>query len=229
MPFTKDGIKPDIIFNPLSIVTRMTMSIFFETMLSKICAYTGTIIDGTIFKKMNLDEISETLKELGFEENGTERLYNGMTGKYIDSKIFIGNMFYQRLQKFTIDTVYSHKTCPTDFMTGQPLDGKSASGGLKVGEMESHVLGTHAINFLREKLIDHSDKFDIYICKNCNKRAIVNETYHIYKCSYCGDNSNITRVRTTWSVKQLYDELESCNIGIKFFTNTNKYEIYLNE
>ena len=224
MPFTKDGIKPDIIFNPHSLPSRMTMGVLFEGMAAKVSALEGTIKDGTIFKKINIDDIADDLQKLGYNRNGTERLYNGMTGKYIDVEIFIGPIYYQRLQKFTVDTVYSHKTCPTDAITHQPLDGKSARGGLRLGEMEKDVMAISSIKFLQEKFIDHSDKYYIYVCKNCNKKAVVNEKYNIYKCSYCHDNSDIVKIKTTWSCKQLFDEIESCNIGVKMYPKENTYQ-----
>lgn len=224
MPFTQDGIKPDIIFNPHSLPSRMTMGVLFEGMGAKISALEGTIKDGTIFKKINIDDIADDLERLGYNRNGTERLYNGMTGKYIDVEIFIGPIYYQRLQKFTVDTVYSHKTCPTDAITHQPLDGKASRGGLRLGEMEKDCLAISSIKFLQEKFIDHSDKYYIYVCKNCNKKAVVNEKYNIYKCSYCGDNSDIVKIKTTWSCKQFFDEIESCNIGVKMFPKENTYQ-----
>jgi DNA-directed RNA polymerase beta subunit len=224
MPFTKDGIKPDIIFNPHSLPTRMTMGVLFEGMAAKISAVEGTIKDGTIFKKIDIDDIADDLQKLGYNRNGTERLYNGITGKYIDVEIFIGPIYYQRLQKFTIDTVYSHRTCPTDAITHQPLDGKSARGGLRLGEMEKDCMAISSVKFLQEKFIDHSDKYYIYVCKNCNKKAVVNEKYNIYKCSYCGDNSDIVKIKTTWSCKQFFDEIESCNIGVKMYPKDNTYQ-----
>lgn len=224
MPFTKDGIKPDIIFNPHSLPSRMTMGVLFEGMAAKISALEGTIKDGTIFKKINIDDIADDLQKLGYNRNGTERLYNGITGKYIDVEIFIGPIYYQRLQKFTVDTVYSHKTCPTDAITHQPLDGKSARGGLRLGEMEKDCMAISSVKFLQEKFIDHSDKYYIYVCKNCNKKAVVNEKYNIYKCSYCGDNSDIVKIKTTWSCKQFFDEIESCNIGVKMYPKDNTYQ-----
>lgn len=224
MPYTKDGIKPDIIFNPHSLPSRMTMGVLFEGMASKANAINGTISDGTIFKKIDIDDLADDLAKLGYNRNGTERLYNGMTGKYIDCEIFIGPIYYQRLQKFTVDTVYSHKTCPTDAITHQPLDGKAAKGGLRIGEMEKDVMAISSIKFLQEKFIDHSDVYHIYVCKNCNKRAVVNEKYKIYKCKFCVDDSNIVKIKTTWSCHQLFDEIESCNIGMKLYPKENTYQ-----
>lgn len=223
MPFTKSGMKPDILFNPMSLPTRMTMGSLFEAMIAKVAAHKGVIVDHTMFKKLDLEGVTSDLKKCGFEDNGTERLFNGLTGKYMDAKIFMGPMSYQKLQRFTVDTVYSHQKTPTDALTRQPLEGKSASGGQKLGEMELHCLATNSVNIMHEKVIDHSDKFDIYICKNCSKQAIVNQKYNIYKCNYCKENADIVMVNSTWSAKQFYQELETCNIGIKFKIKDNKY------
>ena len=224
MPYTEDGIKPDIIFNPHSLPSRMTMGVLFEAMASKANAINGTITDGTIFKKIDIDDLADDLAKVGYNRNGTERLYNGITGNYIDVEIFIGPIYYQRLQKFTVDTVYSHKTCPTDAITHQPLDGKSAKGGLRLGEMEKDVMAISSVKFLQEKFIDHSDVYHIYVCKKCNKRAVVNEKYQIYKCKYCNDNSDIVKIKTSWSCKQMFDEIESCNIGLKLYPKENTYQ-----
>lgn len=227
MPFTKEGLKPDLIFNPHSIPTRMTISKIFEPMASKMCAYTGAHSDGTMFKKFDIDDISNDLQKIGFNKSGTERLYNGMTGKYIDVEIFIGPVYYQRLQKFTVDTVYSHKTCPTDVVVRQPLDGKASRGGLRIGEMEADVLAISSVKFLQEKMVEHSDKYDYYICSNCNRKAIVNEKYNIYKCNYCGDDSDIFKFKGTWSTHLMFQEINSMNIGVKYFPKPHKYEVMM--
>lgn len=225
MPFTEDGVKPDIIFNPHSLPSRMTMGVILEGMAAKANSVRGTITDGTIFKKVDIDDIANDLDKLGFNRNGTERLYNGMTGNYIDVEIFIGPIYYQCLQKFTIDTVYSHKTCPTDAISHQPLDGRSSRGGLRIGEMEKDVMSLSSVKFLQEKFIDHSDVYIIYVCKNCNRRAIVNEAKNIFKCKICLDNADIVSIKTSWSCKTFMDECESSNIGIKLYPKNNSYQL----
>lgn len=229
MPFTSYGMKPDLIFNPHSIPTRMTMSKIFESMASKYCAVNGSHSDGTMFKSFDIDDLANNLNKIGFNRNGVERLYNGMTGKYIDCEIFIGPIYYQRLQKFTIDTVYSHKTCPTDVVVRQPLDGKASRGGLRLGEMEVNVMAISSVKFLQEKMIEHSDKYDYYICNNCNHKAIVNEKYNIYKCDYCGDNSDIFKVNGTWSTHLFFQEINSMGIGVKYYKKPDKFEVLMNE
>ena len=215
MPFTESGIKPDIIFNPHSLPSRMTMGVILEGMQSKVNAMRGTITDATIFRKTNIDDISDTLIELGFNPSGTERLYNGMTGKFIDAVIFIGPIYYQCLQKFTIDTSYSHRTTPTDATTRQPLDGKSSLGGLRAGEMEMWTMSISNVKLLSEKMREHSDGYDIFVCRICNRRAIVNERKSLYRCKRCGDNAEIVRVKSTWTCKTLMDELETANVGME--------------
>ena len=223
MPFTSGGLKPDILFNPMSLPTRMTMGTLFEAMIAKVAAYKGVVVDQTMFKKLDLEEITQDLKKCGFEDNGTERLFNGLTGKYMDSRIFIGPMSYQKLQRFTVDTVYSHQKTPTDALTRQGLEGKSASGALRMGEMEVHAISTNSINILHEKTNAHADNFVIYICRNCSHQAIVNQQYNIYKCNYCKENADIVAVNSTWTAKQIYQELATCNVGVKFKIKDNKY------
>ena len=227
MPFTENGMVPDLIFNPHSIPTRMTISKILESMSSKTCAMQGAHSDGTMFKKFDIDDLANDLEKVGYNRNGIERLYNGFTGKYIDCEIFIGPIYYQRLQKFTIDTVYSHKTCPTDVVVRQPLDGKASRGGLRIGEMEADVLAISSMKFLQEKMVEHSDKYDWYVCNNCNHKAVVNEKYNIYKCDYCGDNSDIFKVHGTWSTHLFYQEVNSLGIGVKYYKKPDKFEVLM--
>lgn len=224
MPFGKSGMRPDVIFNPHSLPSRMTMGVILEGLAAKVSAHTGTVVDATIFKKTDISEISDTLKSLGFNPNGSERLFNGITGKYMDVEIFIAPIYYQCLQKFTADTVYAHRETPTDALTRQPLDGKSSSGGSRLGEMEFSCLSTSAVKSLMEKSTNHSDLFYIFVCKRCNRRAVVNESKKIYKCSTCLDNSDIVKIKSTWTVRTLLDEIEGCNIGVDLIPKDQAFQ-----
>lgn len=135
MPFTKNGMSPDLIMGPFSFPKRMTNGQPLEQNTAKLCAYNGTTADGTIFKSTNIDEIRKGLKEIGFNEFGNEILFNGKTGQRIDTAIFVGPCYVQRLQKFVNDTIFAvsdARTCP---ITHQPLDGKSCNGGLRLGRI----------------------------------------------------------------------------------------------
>ena len=135
LPFTEDVICPDVVFNPHSLPSRMTISTLYEVLMAKGCALKGITTDGTFFRKSNMKEIGEELESLGMNRHGTERMYKGMTGKWIDYEIFIGPIYYQRLQKFVSETMYAVSHGSTDALTRQPLGGKSANGGSRLGEI----------------------------------------------------------------------------------------------
>jgi DNA-directed RNA polymerase beta subunit len=216
MPFTKNGMTPDIIFNPHSMPSRMTINTPMETLLAKLCAIQGTTTDGTIFRKTDMPSVQKELAKHGFNPSGKERMYNGMSGKWIDYEIFIGPVFYQRLQKFVSETIYAVSHGSTDAITRQPLDGKSSNGGLRVGEMEKDVLICNGLSrFLSEKFFDHSDGYKIYICRGCGKNAIVNHKLKKYQCKTCGDDADIAEVDSSWTSKLFMQELQGMNIGAR--------------
>jgi DNA-directed RNA polymerase II subunit RPB2 len=215
MPRTADGIAPSIIMNPHSIPSRMTIGQLIESFTSVLCTALGVQIDATIFKKFDIESMANTLESLGFHRYGYHKLFNGITGEWIDSWIFMSVVFYQRLQKNTADTKYAISSGPTDALTRQPLNGKSSGGGLRIGEMERDVLGSHGgMKFMSEKFFNHSDGFTNYVCR-CGKIAVVNIEKNIYKCNYCRDKADIVAYNTSWSSKLFLQELESMNVGIK--------------
>ncbi len=225
MPYTASGIKPDMIFNPLSLCTRMTTGVIFEGMLAKLSAHIGAKPDATMFKKLDTDNIAEMLKQYGFEAAGTERLYNGMTGMYMDAKIFMAPIYYQTLQKLTRHTVYANGVSPSDVLTRQPLHGKKVGGGSRMGSMESACLSVSSINFLNEKFSTHSDGTDIYVCTRCNQRAFVNDEYKIYKCVRCNNMAQITKVPSTYTSNLFMNELQSMSVGMKLHVKKPTYEM----
>ena len=224
MPSTKDGIRPSIIMNPHGIPSRMTIGQLYETQVGNWCAKRGTHVDATIFKYVDIESIGEELEKLGMNRYGYHRLYSGITGEYIDSLIFMGPTYYQRLQKFVIDSVYSVTRGPSDSLSRQPLDGKSSGGGIRIGEMERDVVCSHgASKFLQEKFFNHADGFTEYICR-CGKAAVVNTKKNIYKCKYCKDNADIAAVPTSWSSKLFVQEMETMNVGVRRHLKPFTYE-----
>lgn len=227
MPFTSSGIVPDVIFNPHSLPSRMTINTLMEVLSAKVCALKGVIEDGTMFRKTNMPQLQKELESLGFNSSGKERMYNGMSGKWIDYEIFIGPVYYQRLQKFVNETIYAVSHGSTDAITRQPLDGKSSNGGLRIGEMEKDVLvGNGLSRFLSEKFYDHSDGFRVYICRGCGKYATVNHKMKRYRCKQCGDNADITEVDSSWTAKLFIQEMQSMNIGVRPSMTPYEYESY---
>jgi DNA-directed RNA polymerase beta subunit len=122
LPFTKDGIRPSLIFNPHGIPSRMTVAQLIESLLGNVCAIKGTHSDGTMFKNVDIESIAEELSQYGFNRYGYERMISGLTGEYIDTEVYFGPVYYQRLQKFVADAEYSVQHALTDAITYQPLD-----------------------------------------------------------------------------------------------------------
>jgi hypothetical protein len=109
MPFTKHGIRPDIIVNPNAIPSRMTIGQLWECLLGKVGALKGKNMDGTAFEDYDINAIKDMLEELGYQRDCEEYLYNGMTGKRIKHMIFIGPTYYQRLKHMTLDKIHCVK------------------------------------------------------------------------------------------------------------------------
>lgn len=231
MLFTENGIVPGLILNPHAIPSRMTIGQLIEGLAGKLCALEGTIMDATVFRKMDIHAIGDALEKLGYDRHGTERMYDGRTGEWIDTEIFITPTYYQRLQKFVVDEVYSISTGPTCVISRQPLDGKANKGGLRIGEMEKDVIiAVGSGHFIMEKFRDDSDGFDIYVCRTCGKRPVVNEKLGIIKCNTCriaGLDPDVVKIRSTWASKLFFQELESMNVGVALGVAPYEFEEYI--
>jgi DNA-directed RNA polymerase beta subunit len=214
MPTTRDGIRPIMIFNPHGMPSRMTVAQLIESLIGNVCAIKGVQVDGTMFKPVDINAIAEELEQLGLNRYGYEHMISGLTGEFIDTMIFFGPVFYQRLLKFVADAEYSVKHALTDAVTHQPLDGQGSSGGLRIGEMERDVISSHGSSrVFVEKFQYHSDGYIDYFCI-CGKPAIVNHKENVYKCNYCKDNADIVAYPSSWSAKLFRQEMESCNFGV---------------
>lgn len=224
MPFTEDGIIPDMIMNPHSFPTRMTISQVYESSLGNIGATLGTMFDGTTFRQYDNETIIETARKHGLEPYGRRRLYSGYDGNWIDALIFTGPTYYQRLQKFVAKSIYSIDIGPTDIITHQPLDGKGNQGGLRLSELQRDVILAQGVaRFLSEKFFTDSDDFEIQICR-CGTFGIVNTKMGIYECKNCGDNAEICSIYSSWTAKQFLYEIKNIGVGLKF--TLNPYTFY---
>ena len=186
MPFTKNGIKPDIIINPHAIPSRMTIGQLKETLLGKVLLQLGLFGDGTSFSEFDVKDICKELTKLGYESKGNEVLYDGLTGEQLKSNIFIGPAFYQRLKHMVNDKQHSRSNGPMVNLTRQPAEGRSRDGGLRYGEMEKDAMVAHgAASFNKERLLDASDSFNVYVCKKCGLIASYNDSKKIHICNTC--------------------------------------------
>ncbi len=220
MPFSSNGITPDIIINPHAIPSRMTIAQLIECILGKVCCETGNIGNGTAFDKVNVKTISDMLTKVGHEKHGNEILYNGFTGEQLHTQIFMGPTYYQRLKHMSGDKIHSRSSGPIVTMTRQPAEGRSAHGGLRFGEMERDCMIAHGTsNFLRERMMDVSDKYHIFICSECNLQAVANPETNIYECKNCNNYKKFKRVNIPYSCKLLVQELQCMSIAPRFLTS----------
>lgn len=123
MPFTKEGLRPDIIMNPNGIPSRMTLGQLIEPLVGKMGANDGYNVDGTPFEDYDLSKIEQRLQELGYDPKGYEEMYNGMTGEKIKAKIFFGPTYYQRLKHMVEDKIHGRSRGIRTSLTHQPSEG----------------------------------------------------------------------------------------------------------
>ena len=219
MPFTKEGIRPDIIINPHAIPSRMTIGQLKETLLGKVLVNLGLFGDGTSFGEYDIKDISKELLKVGFEMNGNELLYNGLTGEQIKSDIFIGPVFYQRLKHMVADKQHSRSIGPMVNFTHQPAEGRSRDGGLRFGEMERDAMVGHgASRFTKGRMYDCSDKYEVNVCRKCGNIASYNTERSIHFCKTCDNRSDFALVQIPYACKLLFQELATMNVAPRIMT-----------
>lgn len=217
MPYSETGLIPDLILNPHAIPTRMIIGQLIEAVQANLAAKKGCLIDATPFKRFDIREMIAELEKYGVKNGGYHRMYNGKTGEWIDTLIFMAPTGYQRLQKFIIDESRYINTGPTQALTRQPYDGKAYDGGLRLGEMEVWVFSSHgAMRALHEKLYAHSDATNIFICRVCENRAYISEENNILQCRYCGDAAEIVRIPSSWCSNMFFNLINAMGLKAKF-------------
>ena len=229
MPFTKDGLRPDIIINPHAIPSRMTIAQLKETLLGKVLLELGLFGDGTSFGDLDVKTIIQELQKLGYESYGNEVMYNGLTGEQLETSIFIGPVFYQRLKHMVSDKQHSRAIGPMVNLTRQPAEGRSRDGGFRIGEMERDVMIAHGMSkFCKERLYDVSDKYSVHVCKKCGMIASYNDgnknskyangDFSIHLCNTCNNMTDFAKVNIPYAYKLLSQELQTINIVPRIIT-----------
>lgn len=210
-----------------SIPSRMVIGQMLETTLGLVCQRQGVIADGTAFRPVSPDELAEELVAAGLRHNGKTRLYSGTTGEHYDAAIFMGPTFHQRLQKFVKDDEYAVGGYgPTDALTGQPLDGRSARGGLRLGEMEGWVLQAQgAMMTVAEKSFKDSDGRTQYLCRGCGQAAILNMQHGIYRCLQCGEGADIVAVDSCRAAQVFESEVRCANVRVGLWPKPREFEV----
>jgi DNA-directed RNA polymerase subunit B' len=222
MPFAPNGIVPDIIFSPNGIPSRMTISHVLELLAGKVAALSGRYVDGTTFDSEKESDLRAELLSHGFSDDGTEVLYNGISGQQLTTRIFIGNMYYMKLKHMVSKKLQSRARGPIQLLTRQPTEGRAKEGGLRLGEMEKDTLVAHGASMLLKERFD-SDKTVVPVAESA---GIVATEEELAKKGYDmgGDveQDSISHIEVSYAFKLLLDEFKSLGIYPKLELK-NKY------
>lgn len=224
MPFTVDGVIPDIIVSPHGLPSRMTVGQLLECLLGKLCCMEGKIGDGTPFSGTTIEAVGEELRKHGFQDRGNERLFDSTSGEPLETTVFVGLVHYQRLKHFVRDKVHARSRGPRSLLTRSPLEGRSRDGGLRVGEMERDCILAHGASAtLLDRLFHHADAFDYYVCRTCGliaeamdleSASPVHPQLFCRGCRLSGPE-HVARVTLPYAFKLLSQELAGLGLAMR--------------
>ncbi len=221
IPFTSKGVKPDLLFNPHGIPSRMTVGYMIEVLAGKVGAITGSFVDGTPFTGAKVADLEKQLTQMGFSYDGKEAMYDGVTGRKMDARIYIGNMYYLKLVHMVKNKLQARASGKVTLLTRQPVEGRARGGALRLGEMEQQALVAHGASLLLKERYD-SDKTTIHICSLCGNVGIKDTIRNKIYCPICG-GSEVEPIEVSYAFKLLIEELLGLHI-LTSFELKNKYE-----
>lgn len=249
MPFTKNGVRPDMIINPHALPSRQTIGQLVECITGKSSLVYGAFADCTAFNNRGskIKVFGEILSKVGYHSSGNEILYNGMTGEQIETEIFMGPTYYMRLKHMVKDKINFRALGPRNALTRQPVGGRANDGGLRIGEMERDSVISHGIgDFLRESMMERGDKYYMAVCNTTGLLAIYNPSKSLFispmadgpikfSGSLDGKTMNIENVTkfgrdfsvvcVPYSLKLLIQELQTINVQMRIITEDNIHQI----
>lgn len=210
LPFSETGWRPDLIMNPHGFPSRMTVGKMLECIGSKAAVLEGMFANGSAFGGTPAQEIYRTLISHGFAPTGKEYLTSGITGEPIESYIFCGPIYYQKLKHMVVDKMHARARGPRMLLTRQPTEGRAKEGGLRLGEMERDCLVAYgASNLLLERLMLSSDVCNPNVCRKCGLFCRPDW------CKLCSSAEWVTNIRLPYACKLLFQEMQAMNVTCK--------------
>ena len=214
LPYTADGISPDVLINPHAFPSRMTVGMMMESITGKAAAIRGKKVDASAFVGEKMEDVKDVMEDAGFKYSGKEIMYDGRTGKQFPVEVFLGVVYYQKLHHMVADKIHARARGQVQMLTKQPTEGRARGGGLRFGEMERDCLIAYGASMiLKDRLLDESDKSDIFVCERCGVVAYHDVKQRRYWCRICGDKGKVSSVSVAYAFKLLLQEMSSLNIA----------------
>ena len=214
LPYTEQGITPDVLINPHAFPSRMTVGMMMESVTGKAAAIRGKQFDGSAFVGEKMDIVKEILDKAGFKYSGKEKMYDGRTGKSFLVDVFIGVVYYQKLHHMVADKIHARARGQVQMLTKQPTEGRARGGGLRFGEMERDCLIAYGASMLlKDRLLDESDKTEVLGCEKCGLTGFHDARKRKFGCAQCGDSAPISSISVAYAFKLFLQEILSLNIA----------------
>jgi len=225
MPFTEDGVVPDVIVNPHSIPSRMTMGMLMEILSGKASVLSGERVNATSFRPFDTRKFEDVLKQYGFSKSSKEILTDGKTGKTFNTQIFTGICYYQALKHHPADKIQVRSYGAVSSWTRQAVAGRGIEGGLRIGEMERDSMLAHGASYLlHDRLCTSSDEYKMNVCNECLtlSEIVVDSDGNMMckKCILSGNKceKNIKSVTTSYSTRLFITYLAGLGIKVQFIS-----------
>ena len=197
----------------------MTVGQLIEMVCGRLATEEGRIVDGTPFRgQTDAHVLGDMLQQCGLTRHACSRMTNGVTGEIMESLVFTGPCYYQKLKHMVIDKIHGRSRGPLNFLTRQPIEGRSRDGGLRVGEMERDCIVSHGASAVCcDRLFYCSDPFTMPLCRTCGLPCD-GETQNVavatrWTCRNCRERADTVEKQTPFAFKLLLQELLSLHIA----------------